>query len=297
MKSIKIKPKIKFAQISSDMPNSNVTRSHSMYIGRIYNGHIYRVLLKIPLSDIPENAVITKATLKVPSISYGHGSKYKAFLITQAWSLYTVTWNNQPSYDSAISIESDDINTPPGNGPNVPRDEGYVKKRKKYKFDITQIVRGWMNGTIENHGLILKNKENKNCRYLKIFTDQSSNCKPVVEIKYYLPCSCICEVIPTQFLESIETIQVTDQLTYTTVKDISLTKTVTVFVSNIGASPIIVTLEISPDGINFAKDNSIQVEPGTNAAVVPYIFAKYLRAGLNTTGGTSTAVIWYQMQE
>jgi len=299
LKSIKMKPEIKLVQLSSNMPDKNVFRSHSMYIGRIDHRHIYRVLIKVPLSDIPENAVIIKATLKLSAISRGYGDVYKAYLVTQKWSKCAVTWNTQPSFHPEVFAVANECNSQPVLDSAVPIQNIFMRRAIKYKFDITDIVRGWMTGSYQNRGLLLKNNESKNCRFIKIIADQRNYCAPVVEIKYAVQCGCTCEVIPTQFVESVETVDVTNQFSYSEVKDVSLAKTVTVFIHNSVTGTIAATLQISPDGIHFADDNGIQVLPGTNAAVVPYIFAKYMRVALTTVepGSESTATIWYQVQK
>jgi hypothetical protein len=64
------------------------------------------------------------------------------YRIASAWSESTVTWNNKPSFSTAY-----------GSAPVTHGAWGW------YSFNVTNLVRGWINGTIPNNGVMLRGPE------------------------------------------------------------------------------------------------------------------------------------------
>ena len=109
-----------------------------------------RTLLKFDLPTLNKGDMVIGANLNVAAY---HKSFYTtsmedqqidAHVITQSWNYTTVTWNNQPSYDSTVYdydfIKQSDV-------------EGNANW--KY-FDITKAVKGWYEGDITNNGILIK---------------------------------------------------------------------------------------------------------------------------------------------
>ena len=71
---------------------------------------------------------------------------------------------------------------------------------------------------------------------------------------------------------------------------------ITVFAKNIGMQPLTVSLQNSPDAINFTDDpQQLQLTAGQTGHLVPYIFSKYTRVKANSDQPGSV-FIWFQMQ-
>ncbi len=93
----------------------------------------YQTLLQFDVSDLPDNAHIVSATLKL--YATGSASGFRAYAVTEDWAEMAVTWNNKPLAEttgaSAFAI-----------GP------GWAK------WSVANAVQGWITGT--NHGLLVK---------------------------------------------------------------------------------------------------------------------------------------------
>jgi hypothetical protein len=102
--------------------------------------------VRFDLSAIPPGTQITQATLSLfleNSCDMGNRTHtVTPYRITSDWSETSVTWNTQPSYAEAYGSSS-------------------VSSRtwKRYTFDMTNLVRGWVNGSFANYGLALRGPE------------------------------------------------------------------------------------------------------------------------------------------
>jgi F5/8 type C domain len=103
------------------------------------NSHI---LIQFDLSPL-SGAKIKKATLEL----YCYGGYTIGFInstnihpITSSWLEDTVTWNNQPSYDSSLSY---------------PPIEGFKATKAWWKWDITSLVQKWVKGELANNGMYI----------------------------------------------------------------------------------------------------------------------------------------------
>ncbi len=96
-------------------------------------------LLKFDLSYVPAGTTVKSATLGLYYWHYNNGDPYNRQLdvyhITEAWDEGTVTWNNQPSYDSNV-IDS----------AYVPGSYGWMT------WDVTSSVQEFVDGTKTNYG-------------------------------------------------------------------------------------------------------------------------------------------------
>jgi len=110
------------------------------------DGRVVRSLIKFNTSAIPANTPIANAVLRVYLVSSwdypGKTRTITTYRINSAWSESNVTWNTSPSiggsYGSAgVTHGSWDW----------------------YSFNVTDLVRGWVNGTIPNHGVMLRGPE------------------------------------------------------------------------------------------------------------------------------------------
>ncbi|MCX7680588.1 MAG: DNRLRE domain-containing protein, partial [Anaerolineae bacterium] len=110
------------------------------------DGKIVRSLVRFDLSSIPTGATINQATLRlylVSSWDYPNRTRtITTYRIGSSWSESGVTWNNQPSHAEAF-----------GSAGVTHGAWGW------YAFDVTNLVRGWVNGTWPNYGIMLRGPE------------------------------------------------------------------------------------------------------------------------------------------
>jgi hypothetical protein len=138
------------ATVLQGYPSRNLGRITDMWAGYDEylepDGRIARSLIKCDISNLPSNATITGAKLRVylvTSWDFPNTSRtITAYRITSNWSESSVTWNNSPGYGSAYGSRS-----------IVSSAWGW------YEFDVTGLVRAWHNGTYTNHGIMLRGPE------------------------------------------------------------------------------------------------------------------------------------------
>jgi len=110
------------------------------------DGKIARSLIQFDLSSIPTGTPISSASLRVYLVgSYDWPGKTRtitAYRIGSTWSESSVTWNTQPTFGEAY-----------GSAAVTERAWGW------YSFDVTNLVRGWVNGTLPNYGVMLRGPE------------------------------------------------------------------------------------------------------------------------------------------
>lgn len=140
------------ADISQAYPDTNDGASTSMLAG--YDDYfdpdwkIMRSLIKFNLSAIPANTSISNAVLRVRYKWWwdypGQSRTITSYRIGSNWSEGNVTWNTAPAigeaYGSVALVASDSA-------------LGW------YSIDVTNLVRGWVNGTWPNYGIMLRGPE------------------------------------------------------------------------------------------------------------------------------------------
>ncbi len=130
----------KDAQISN---GSTSGYNYGTYSGVILNwvGDLRSIgLIEFDLSLIPGNATINSAELSLFHKYNGgqQGFAYDLFRVTSAWDESFVTFNTQPTFDSAAAVSL----TIPDNAVGLYRN-----------WDITSLVSGWIDGTYDNYGM------------------------------------------------------------------------------------------------------------------------------------------------
>lgn len=172
---------IQDAYIAEWFPNQNFGAVPFLYISRYKQaGDIYRSLIQFDLCSlgcnfIPPDSHITKAKLLLPVYrnEITGSIDVKVFRVLQYWSELTVTWNTQPltgsSPDGTESVAAGFLGT--------------------VEIHITDLVRGWYDGSIVNNGLLLKGNEAANDLlgfYAKEFPNTSL--WPQLEVCYFQHC-------------------------------------------------------------------------------------------------------------
>ncbi|MCI0472148.1 MAG: DNRLRE domain-containing protein [Ignavibacteria bacterium] len=107
-----------------------------------------RTVIRFDLSSIPQNAVVEKAVLSVYAFENGrqlgtagapNNTAKSIYLLTEPWQDNTVTWKNQPAFDSTALAQN--TNT---------------KVKTWEEFDVTSAVRGMVQSKVENFGFMIK---------------------------------------------------------------------------------------------------------------------------------------------
>ena len=136
-----------------------------------------RSFLQFDLSLLPANAIITNANLKLYQY-YTLGSEdliIGLHQVTETWEEDTINWNNKPNYlsvpESIVSVT--------------------VGETTWLSWDITALLQGWLDGSITNHGLMLKSTEEfSDNSYIACYSSDYMDdpaLRPKIEIDYYLP--------------------------------------------------------------------------------------------------------------
>ena len=143
---------IEDACILQGYPNYNTGTTSDMWAG--YDdyldpdGQVVRSLIKFDLSEIPAYASIDSALLRVRYISYYDYPNYSrtitSYRISSNWNENSVTWNTAPTIGQSYGSVS-----------LVAADGGFGW----HSIDITALVRGWVNGTLPNYGVMLRGPE------------------------------------------------------------------------------------------------------------------------------------------
>jgi hypothetical protein len=167
------------AYVIKSHPNEN--RDEDIAVVGIWDSDIRRIYLQFDLSAVPADAVVEDAILKLyeeTSIFLGSGDAIVGlYRVTSSWGEDSITWNNQPSSSS----EAEDTRTI-SSTINLWRE-----------WDIDDLVRGWLEGSITNYGMLLKatNEASINIEFVVGFrtsdySEDTSKC-PLLRIEYYIP--------------------------------------------------------------------------------------------------------------
>lgn len=275
------------AQINSFDKTRSDTCSTVMTIGCNSNKFIYRVLLRFNLDCLPKNVQILKATLvfkvtnTAPKCSrhllYG-------YTINSNWNINTICWNNQPSINYSNKILNHCVNS-----------------EECYSFDLTKEAITWHKYPNLNYGMILICCDETSYNKIQILINNESCCDLKLFLHYNIDNEVHVIVEPSQFFQYPEDIVVSEGIeTYTSTRDVSLSRNVSYFIKNNSTTSINVVFEYSPDSINFMKEDRIlSIPAGSNSILFPIWFSKYIRLAIVLSPGGNTATIntWLQIQQ
>ncbi len=138
---------------------------------------IVRTYIKFDLSAVPANARITDADLRLYQYDTFGSDNFTIGLynVTGDWDESTITWNLQPTSSTDAEITN-----------NITAGATTWKS-----WDIDTLVQGWLDGTITNYGMMLKDTEETLVSTVTYFytsdytTDTTKG--PKLEIDYYIP--------------------------------------------------------------------------------------------------------------
>ncbi|MFW6125639.1 MAG: DNRLRE domain-containing protein [Chloroflexota bacterium] len=137
-----------------------------------------RSYLQFDLSTVPSTAVVTSASLKLfhgasdPSAVNG---PVGAYAVTGSWTEDALTWNTQPS---SVDAPVDTIAV------TAPAPSAFVS------WDITDLVQDWVDGSVDNHGVMLADTDESSSDGWKWFYSAdwgTAPQRPKLEIEYWDP--------------------------------------------------------------------------------------------------------------
>lgn len=181
IQTIEIKPTSadgKDAFFSSEAPDTNQDNSALFAGTTMSSGHIARSYLQFDLTEIQSTAVVTEAKLglyylsSVEDVIAGDIGIYK---VNSSWIEGDVTWNNNPLCESI----AEDILTLPAN----------ATYRYEY-WNISDLVQGWIDGSVPNFGVCVKDTNENTWEGRKHFVSSDSLdaiWRPLLVISYYNP--------------------------------------------------------------------------------------------------------------
>jgi hypothetical protein len=160
---------IKDAFLRSSIPTLNYGTEQMMVVG--YNAIAndkYRSLVQFDISNIPVNAKIEKATLKLFNTKTNVGThQVGVYTSSTEWIEDGVTWISQPAIKDIVAIA------------NL-GETGYSD------VDVTNKIKDWYAGADNNHGFIVKAMNEIFSQSEQFSTRENSINKPTLEIKYKL---------------------------------------------------------------------------------------------------------------
>jgi len=170
----------------------------------IWSNGVRKILLKSDLSQIPADAVIEKAELKLYCYyhSWSYNPKLEAYKVTRDWEEGEGTWGEARSgvtwyeydYYDHDSTETNNWNIPGGDvdkvsdfgyGPNGLAAEADMQENAWITFDISSIVQKWVSGEMENFGVLIQGIQ-KNCNDAIFYSSEyaDENLRPELAIEY-----------------------------------------------------------------------------------------------------------------
>ncbi len=144
------------AHVEEVIPDGNLGLSETIWIGEWAGGQANRAYLQFDLSSIPTTAVVLDAELAL----YYHNSSAAqpvdigAYEVTSSWNEGTITWN----------VQSTSAPTPE-----------YVRSLQATATDyfiswyIDDLVQGWIDGSIANYGVVLRDIDETTTKACKGF--------------------------------------------------------------------------------------------------------------------------------
>ena len=170
----------------------------------IWSNGVRKILLKSDLSQIPADAVIEKAELKLYCYCHywSYNPKLEAYKVTRDWeegegtwgeARSGATWHEYDYYDHDLTETNDwnitggdiDTFTDFGYGPGGLVAETVMQGNSWITFDISDIVQKWVSGEIENHGLLIQ-AINRNCNDARFYSSEyvDEELRPELLIRY-----------------------------------------------------------------------------------------------------------------
>jgi len=179
-------------ELNSRYPDTVNSLSQYIKIGHrsTYGDETMRYVGKFDLSTNISN--IQKAVIKINRTSFqwdNDSYSYSLYGVNFPWDTSTITWNNAPALNTSTYIT-----------------QGMKKNDDVFEFDVTELVKGWVDGTIANNGFIIAKSNEISISSSNIYglfassdylTDIGPGTKPYLEIIYIKTTPTITSFTPT----------------------------------------------------------------------------------------------------
>ncbi len=166
--------------IDTGVENVSPTNNYALlFLTGIGNSasNIVRTYIEFDLSSIPANARVFDADLKFYQFNTLGTDNFTVGLhkITSTWDESTITWNLQPTSSTSAEVTN-----------NITAGATTWES-----WDIVALVQGWLDGTITNYGMMLKDTDESSVNTIAHFftSDYTTDAtkRPKLEIVYYIP--------------------------------------------------------------------------------------------------------------
>lgn len=138
---------------SEEYPDTNYGGDISLYAGA-YDMSAYEMYIQINCSEITTNLETYRVYLEL-NMSGQNGwvayDDFRSHIVYDAWDEMSLTWNNKPSFGDPISAISGSI---------LQANSGF-----SFKFDITAAYNQWVNGELDNYGIMIESMMNYGYAY------------------------------------------------------------------------------------------------------------------------------------
>lgn len=167
------------AFVQDDWPNTNYSGDDELKVGS-YNGGASRAISYLRFGDV-NSELKNRFILNADLVLFNHWSSHceprevRVHQIKESWSATTVTWNNRPS-SSGSAVATDSF----AHGENCGGSEWETLDLGKDGIDLVQ---GWVDGSITNHGLSLQADFDSSLDWKRFGSRQSAN-KPYLAITH-----------------------------------------------------------------------------------------------------------------
>lgn len=175
---------IQDSYIQLKAPTTNSGTSGSMTIDREASD-LQRALVQFDLSTIPAGATIQRATLKLEATAIGGQLTIEAYRILEPWSEGSTTWNESSS--------GTNWSTPGAAFNPTALDSILTDTIGQHSFDITTTAQDWLDGTEQNHGILIGSPEGGGNRTVT-YDSREGTVAPSLEIIYTEPANTAPEI-------------------------------------------------------------------------------------------------------
>ena len=154
-------------------PTSNYGTEETLRIGQDNGGNVYETYLKWSMASLPAPELILKAELIINQrVATGSATTINVQRVTSAdWAEGTITYNNKPTATDDIDVKFGMV-------------KSYTSALWSHTLNITQLVRQWKSGNINNYGIYLFGSSGADTHFNidSSETTQGNQYKPVLRI-------------------------------------------------------------------------------------------------------------------
>jgi hypothetical protein len=165
------------AYVFENAKDTNHGEEIYLYVGAVLAHQFYRTFIEFDIDPIPSNAVITEAYVEthyfesVPEVNTMVG----IYQVKNDWEESHINWANAPTF------AADPVDTV-----NIPAEA----TQDWVTWDVTGLVQGWVDGSIANYGIMLKDVDESTIKASKgFFSSHHTNFgwRPRLVVTYFNP--------------------------------------------------------------------------------------------------------------